>query len=209
MQPDFSNITHEDSSDALDVALWQKFKAGDTAAYALLYQRYFRVLFKYSCKITQDRNLILDTIQELFITVWKNKKNLSTPTSVRHYLFKSLRRKLYRQLNSPHTRLSSQEINESWGEVTLPHEQQLIQEQTRHEQTFVLSRALERLTRRQREVIFLRFYQNLSYTEISAVMAIGIEAVYNLLSKAVHHLQQHIKKIDFYTVLLLLLPTFL
>lgn len=193
------NLLNED-----DIQLWLEFKSGSMPAYAKLYELYFHVLFKYSCKIAQNRSLILDTIQDLFIELWKNKQNLGTPASVKNYLFKSIRRKLYRQIDHGKD-LYTQDISAfSDMEVAFSREHQLIGEQARHEQLLELSKALASLTRRQREVIFLKFYQNLSYDEISAIMAISIDAVYNLVSKAIGSLQKNTKKIDLFTLVLLL-----
>jgi len=48
------------------------------------------------------------------------------------------------------------------------------------------------LTRRQREAIYLRFYQNLSYDEIAKLMTMKVESVYNVISKAISLLKNTI-----------------
>jgi RNA polymerase sigma factor (sigma-70 family) len=43
---------------------------------------------------------------------------------------------------------------------------------------------------RQKEIIFLRFYEGLSYDEIADIMSISINSAYKLLYKALENLQQ-------------------
>lgn len=205
MRRDNVNLHRENLSNEADIQLWLEFKSGSLPAYARLYEQYFHVLFKYSCKITLNRSLVLDVIQDLFIELWKNKQNLGTPTSVKHYLFKALRRKLYQQITNSGKDFYAQDITAFTGmEVAFSREYQLIGEQAKHEQLLELSKALASLTRRQKEVIFLKFYQNLSYDEISSIMSISIDAVYNLVSKAIDSLQKNTKKIDLFMLITLL-----
>jgi RNA polymerase sigma factor (sigma-70 family) len=49
------------------------------------------------------------------------------------------------------------------------------------------------LTKRQQEAIYLKFYSNLSYKEVAAIMSISVDSIYNLISKAIDSLQHEIK----------------
>ena len=71
---------------------------GSQEAYAGIYQRYFFFLLDYGKKICNDRELVCDTIQDLFIELWNNRARLSDTSSIRFYLSKALKYKLYRAL---------------------------------------------------------------------------------------------------------------
>ena len=81
-----------------DVAIWSIFKEGDQQAFAILYRRYFKVLFQYGIKMAEDSDLVKDCIHDLFIDLWKNKQNLTDPKSVKAYLLSAIQHKLIRQL---------------------------------------------------------------------------------------------------------------
>jgi RNA polymerase sigma factor (sigma-70 family) len=54
-----------------------------------------------------------------------------------------------------------------------------------------LEKGLGELPQRQQELIYLRFYQNLSYDQIAENMQIGRQSLYNLLQKALTSLRKH------------------
>jgi len=173
--------------DGTDEAVWHSFKQGDKQAYAVLYQRYFDVLYRYSMRITADRELVKDCIHDVFITIWKNRDNLSQPNSVKAYLLSTIQRKLKRQT----IRLRSQQTNIDKLQTPLMsncHEHQMIEDQTEAEQKHIVEKALGTLTKREREAIYLKFYGNLSYKEAADTMAIGVDSIYNLISKSIEKL---------------------
>jgi DNA-directed RNA polymerase specialized sigma24 family protein len=49
---------------------------------------------------------------------------------------------------------------------------------------------LHKLPARQQEIIYLRFYDGLSYEEIADIMCINVSSTYKLLYKALENLQQ-------------------
>ncbi len=54
--------------------LWEKFRAGDEAAFSSLFYLYSDTLFYYGSSITKDRELIKDSIQQLFCNLWERKE---------------------------------------------------------------------------------------------------------------------------------------
>jgi RNA polymerase sigma factor (sigma-70 family) len=74
-------------------------------------------------------------------------------------------------------------------EVLSSIEDSIILEETSIQQSGQLRKAISELSKRQREVIFLKFFNELSYKEVAVVMEMNIEAVYNLMSKAIDSLR--------------------
>ena len=177
-----------------DEAVWHSFKKGDKQAYAVLYQRYFEILYRASLRITADRELVKDCIHDLFITIWKNRDTLSQPNSVKAYLLSAIQRKLKRQT----TRLRSHQ-NDMEKIKTPPtsncREDQLIEDQTELEQKYIVDKALNSLTKREREAIYLKFYGNMSYKEVAEVMTIRVDSIYNLISKGIETLHGELNKV--------------
>lgn len=183
--------------------LWVEFKRGSQEAYRELYDHFFELLFRYGRKITPDRALVKDAIQDLFVELWKSRETLGTPASPRHYLLKALRGKLARSIRQGYRVLYLQDLKgEYYREIIDSYETELVRLQLSEEQKRSLVEALQQLTNRQREVIFLHFYQDLGYEEIAGIMGIGIDSLYNLVSKAIDRLRASLKK----EVLCLLLP---
>ena len=174
-----------------DKVLWNQFKAGNQEAYARIYQENFSKLYTYGLKITKEVNIVEDAIQDLFVKLWRSRQNLTVPDAITPYLFLSLRRLIIRQLNT----FSGQHaiINEHYDfQMEISPETSMIQKQLSEERRQQLQQALSQLSPRQREAIFLKFYDKMSYEEIATVMSLNVNSVYNLISKAIDALQQRV-----------------
>ncbi len=66
-------------------------------------------------------------------------------------------------------------------------------EDVAEEQLVYLHQAFTKLSSRQKEVIYLRFYNQLSYEEIADVMSVQVKAIYKLMSRAILVLRTHSK----------------
>lgn len=176
-----------------DEPLWQSFKQGDGEAFAEMYQRYAKPLYCYGYKVTSDAQLVEDSIQDLFIYLWKNRLGLGDTTSIKFYLFKSLRRELTRKLQGETHHAFTFTPEDDFHPVSVfSHEAYLIEMQTEAERVSALKQALEKLTKRQREAITLRFYENFSYQEIGGIMSLNYQSVCNLVYRSLHVLKDNI-----------------
>jgi len=180
-----------DNRQEQNTILWNAFKRGDWEAYTSLYHAYYRLLNNYGYKFTKDVNLIEDAIHDLFITLWTNRENLGNPLSVKNYLYKSIRNILFRKIKAESRFFNLQEDDESIPFV-ISYDQQLIlnEEESRLQQ--IIKDVLHKLPARQQEIIYLRFYDGLSYEEIADIMSIHVSSTYKLLYKALENLQQHL-----------------
>lgn len=179
--------------DSDEMALWRAFKSGDEAAFARMYQRYSRILYGYGFRVTQDAALIEDSIQDLFIELWRTRENLSDTTSIKYYLFRSLRRRISRTLNTDPLRSEATELPEQAEWLSTPSAEALLVEcQANADRIAGLQRAVAGLSRRQREVISLRFYHNHDYKEICDIMSLNYQSVCNLVYRALDTLRQRV-----------------
>ena len=181
--------------------LWNAFKRGDWDAYTSLYHAYYRLLNNYGYKFTRDVSLIEDAIHDLFITLWTNRENLGNPLSVKNYLYKSIRNILFRKIKVQSRFFDIQENDEAIPfEVSFDHQLIIHEDEKRIQDT--IKNVLRKLPPRQQEIIYLRFYDGLSYEEISDIMCINVSSTYKLLYKALESLQQSLSAISFVTIAL-------
>ncbi|MBD0254340.1 MAG: sigma-70 family RNA polymerase sigma factor [Cytophagales bacterium] len=172
--------------------LWQDFRNGSEKAFASIYEAYFTRLYNYGHQFCRDGEIIKDCLQNLFIDLRRNCRNLGEVGSLRNYLYAALRYRIVQELRSPQYRSAALSDQYSF-QLVIPYEDYLVARQFSAEQKDSIERALRQLTRRQREVIFLRFYENLSYQEVASVMGLeDVKSARNLVSKAVCSLRQHL-----------------
>lgn len=191
------------SSASKDIALWQAFKKGDRDAFAKIYNLFIEDLLSYGYRVTNDRQLIRDSIQDLFLHLWYTRENLTDTDSIRFYLYVSLRNRILRNIEKHnHTSIDTQDLFENIIGV-LSVEDELITTEQYSQQIIQLKRAIQQLPKRQQEIIQLRYYHDFSFDEIAEMMEINNQSVRNLLHRAITELRQY------FTPFLLLLIAFL
>lgn len=184
-----------------EYSVWRDFKNGDVDAYALIYQKYFFVLFNYGKKISQDHELIKDCIQELFIKIWNNRDNLAETTSIKYYLFTSLKRKLLDVLRKPQLDLVTDQGEYSEDSFDILELADYTDEQTSSPQRDKVIKALTLLSQHQQKLLDLKFQKNLSNKEIADELGITIQSVYNAVFKALRSIRKQLSSL---TILMLL-----
>lgn len=181
-----------------DRQLWKAFKSGDQKAYACIYQKHVRLLFTYGSKLTKDRDLVKDCIQDLFFYLWNRREKLGETDHINYYLFKSLRRSIIDKLGKADIHILDGETSPDYNfKMVSSFEANLIEHQSFEEDHKRLVRALDQLPERQKETIFLKYYHNLSFEEIASIMSINRRSVYKLMHKALDALQKSLLPILF------------
>ena len=185
---------------------WRALVSGDENAIEWLFDTYSQSLFNYGMKIVSDRELVKDCIQDLFSDLWKNHPRLVLPDSPRLYLFKALKYKIFRDAasNKKKTGLLAEQDEANFE---LSAESVMIAEQTASENSNTIQNALSRLTQRQREALMLRYFEDMSHSEIADLLNINKQSVYNLIYSALESLKKVFSKELNLLALLLAGPT--
>lgn len=170
---------------------WKAFKKGDKKAFAAIYRDHVRNLLNYGYKVTSDRRVIEDSIQDLFFELWKNRAGLSDTTSVRFYLFRALRYKIMRNLKSSAASVL-QQLEEVPEAFDLSHENYLIGLEVQSLQMAHLKDLVTKLPRRQQEAINLRYYHNFSNEEIARIMGVNYQSACKFLYSALKTLKANL-----------------
>lgn len=165
--------------------LWKKFLKGDQEAYGLIYRDFYKELYTYGQRILQHPDDTKNLIHELFLHLWESRSQLSQVESVKAYLLVAMRRRTFRslELKRRFVLVPTEDEVEYDGFTFSPHDFDLPQDQdqARKEQ---LVKAVNSLTQRQREIIYLRYYQNLSIPEIADALSLNYQSVSNHLQRA-------------------------
>lgn len=179
-------------SQVVDAELWQRFKNGNEDAYRHLYDHFAPILYSYGCKITSDDSLVKDCLQDLFYNIGRKRhtlSNLSDADSIKYYLFCAMRREIIHKMNlgaglmNHSDRLPKPVLERSVEEKVIEDEEIRMLRQA-------LSQAIAKLSSRQQEAIYLRFYENTSFEDIASIMNITPRAAYKLIYRSISALQK-------------------
>ena len=170
---------------------WGCMAGGDTDAFLSIYECHYQALFSYGFSLTANSELTRDCIQDLFLEIWKKRDAINKDvTNVRAYLFTWLRRKIYKELGRLEGEKCTDELINSFEQNTLSYEMLLVTFQQSEEKKEKLRAALNKLTKKQLEIIRLKFFENLSYAEIAAKTSLKQRTVYNLIYEALRQLRE-------------------
>lgn len=178
------------SVDTNESATWNAFRQGDRAAFGQLYFEHYEVLLNYGRRFGVPAEGVEDTIQDLFVELWQYRATLSMTTSVRFYLLRALRNQLSKHRRAPV--FTAVETDELPFAVEFSFEQQWIDALEEKQQKMVLQQALNALTPRQREVLYLRFFSDLDYPQIAEVMGLSYQATRNQVYLALKAIREHL-----------------
>lgn len=183
---------HTNSFEENDSILWQLFKNGDTNAFASIYQKNADSLLKYGMHLCNDLNFAEDVIHDLFVDLWEKRKKMKDVKSISNYLKVCLRRMILRKLKRNRLVNSEELIHKNAFKFSLQSE--ALKNEMEHYETIEnrLIKALNELSPRQREIIYLRFYQNMSYDEIAKHLSLDTSYTYNITSNAYSKLKKYL-----------------
>lgn len=181
------------ASDFDDNELWSAFRQGDENAFEQIVEGHFKRLFNYGSRFSADREFVKDCIQELFFELWTRRETLGDTGIIKFYLFKSLRRKIYRETGR--NNVVSQEADLDWASENLGEnsiEQEMIENESLQEKILRLNQYILRLPKRQQEAIHLKFFEELDNEEIAQIMSVTKQVVANMLFRAVKTLKESV-----------------
>ena len=167
---------------------WTQTLAGDSHAFHHIHRVLFDGLYGYAHKILQDPTLAGDAVQELFVKLWMRRESIGPIRNLKPYFFTVLRRQILNQLRD---RAQREKRMSALPEPTIafsPEEIVMRQEEYAHLQEKISS-LLNGLPERQREVIYLHYFENMEYAQIAEVMGINYQSVLNLTHKALQRLR--------------------
>ncbi len=185
------NLTKEQEQ-----TLWKDMISGNKKSFEDLYNQYFQALINYGFRITKNENLIEDAVQELFISIWNNRTNLSEVNEVKFYLFRSLKNRILRQLEKDIFDKSEDVDVYLDLLISISEEQKKIDSEQLNTNLDTLQRAIAHLPLRQQEVINLKYYHDFSLDEIAKLMNVNKQSVSNLLFRSYAILRKLFKNLS-------------
>ena len=173
--------------------VWNRFREGNEVAFSYIYDSYYDVLCRKALQFSPNKSLIKDCIQDLFITIHRNRKNLGSTNSIQAYLSLSVKRKLARYLKKENRYETLDEQQEEDFDEELPFEFTMIEEQKRKETIQKLELAMQQLPERQRKAIHYFYFENVSYAQLADLMEMSnIKSARNLVYKGINSLREYL-----------------
>lgn len=178
--------------------IWDEFKQGSNGALIYIYKKYFPLLFNYAIQYNRDREFVRDVIQDLFVYIYKIRKSINSTTSIKFYLFKSLKRRIKAELD----KRKSFQLGSFHLMSELSVESQFIDNEDAIRQKKLIQKAIGNLSLKQQEIIYYIYYLNFSYQEAASIMGFSqVKSARKLLYRALESLKKEINLSDLFLLL--------
>lgn len=174
-----------------DQKLADLLRSGDHSAFTEIYDRYSALLYVYAFKLTVDTDAAKDMTQELFISLWDKKEEMTLTLSLKSYLYSGIRYKFLKQVAHQKVRKNYADQFLQSMEVGLNSTENYISERDFISSVEKLVLALPPKMARVFLMSKLHFQTN---KEIAEELNISEKTVQNLLSIAVKKILPKVKR---------------
>jgi RNA polymerase sigma factor (sigma-70 family) len=173
-------------------ALWMAFvnNRSEQDFYAL-HRQFFPYLLSIGLKITPDRDLVKDVLNQQFLQLWQQRETLQDIKYPLTYVTTSFRRRLLKEglslstveeLTDEHLQLYTEQSPE---QASLYREADaLLQER--------ITNAIKRLSDRKQLLIRMKYFEGLSYAAIAEKTGLSERTIYNKVHEAIKELRKEL-----------------
>jgi len=174
-----------------DYHLWERFKEGDKRAMEKIFYDHYSSLYNYGMRLCNDASLVEDSIQELFVELISKLGSLGPTDHIDFYLLASLRRKVFAKLknNTTYNYADQEDLMPVDDQESSP-EEEWIDREADHNNSRKIRGLISSLPEREREAIYLKYFRNLSYRQITEIMGVNYKSARMLVYRALTSLRE-------------------
>jgi RNA polymerase sigma-70 factor (ECF subfamily) len=169
--------------------LFINIQQGDEKAFEKLFKLYYGYLCNFATKIIADDVAAEEIVQEFFVKFWERRADLSVESSLKNYLFRSVKNLCLNHIKHSNIKLQhaqkviaeseTSNFNNDYIEVDLAAD---------------IAKSIEELPEKRREIFRLSREEGLKYREIAEKLNISIKTVEVQMSLAIKSLREKLKK---------------
>lgn len=170
--------------------LFEAIRKNDEKAFEKLFHGYYGNLCLYASSILHDDISAEEIVQDFFVKLWEKRQQLVIDTSVKNYLFRSVKNLCLNLIQHSKTKLrhaqtilsdakNNQTIEDNFIEINLAEK---------------IEESIQSLPEKRREIFRLSREEGLKYREISERLEISIKTVEAQMSLAIKTLREKLRQ---------------
>jgi len=178
-------------------AIWESFISnGNQEAIGMIYWGHYDLLYNFGLKYTNDIQIIEDAIQNIFSYFLKTGTKLSPVKNLRGFLIQSFRHQLLLDLKRRNKIYQLNNFTGENGDCHEPEVNEIFEQEGNSRLREKLDKCMEHLTEKQKEILFLRFQCELSYSEIAIMLDIAVDSCYKMIYRSLKELRIDLEKLE-------------
>lgn len=170
-----------------DLLQWSRIKEDDAKAFEDLFRKFYPVLCLLSRRYTHDMTTSREVVQDIFIYLWEQRKEVEITTSFKSYLSAAVKYNSIRRLNDYRKVIFLTD--------KLPDNSQELYDHLEYaELQASILEAIETLPDQCRKVFIMSRFDQLKYSEIAMQLRLSVKTIEAHISKALRMIQDHMDK---------------
>ena len=156
-----------------DDTLFRQIREGDRKAFKILFDTWYAPLCHYASHFLNDDDQAEEVVQELFVKLWEKKKELFIETSLKHYLFRSVRNQCLNLIRQNKVRkLHALKLRDALLTEDSPEDYRITPEAL-----LKIEEGIASLPEKRQEIFRLNRQEGLKYREIAEKLGISVKTV--------------------------------
>ena len=174
-----------------DQILVERFKGGDRTAFEELVLKYQKEIYFLVYRMAFNKEDVADIVQETFVQVFRKIHQFNSSSAFKTWLYRIainqcknfLRKSKQHQKHVPVEDYVLIDPNHSQLDVLL-----------KNESIALISATIEKLPKKQKAILILRTYQELSYEEIAEIVGGSVNSAKVNFHHAIENIKRHVNK---------------
>lgn len=175
---------------ATDQSVFLAISSGDISSFEMLFKAHYSTLCRFAVSYLKDPEDAEEVVQAAFIGFWEKREIISIDTSLKAYLYRSVRnaclnelkRQKVRKLHANQVALEGEPESEASDRIAMKKELEAkIQE------------AILQLPEQCRLIFQMSRFEELKYKEIADQLGISVKTVENQMGKALRIMREQLK----------------
>ncbi|HCS19177.1 MAG TPA: RNA polymerase sigma-70 factor [Bacteroidetes bacterium] len=165
---------------------FERIRQGDVREYEKVFRTYYQALCNYACTFLKDPDEAEETVQQVFVTIWNKREQISINTTLQAYLYRAVN-------NASLNRIRHQKVRNEHRDQVMAMESPVVEHTAQQviskELTREIRKAVEALPDKCREAFEMSRYEGLSYAEIAEQQGVSVKAIEKQMGKALRLLR--------------------
>lgn len=190
-----------------DEALWNSVKNNDSRSFVVLYNRYWKKLYKTGDYYLKDSDTAEQIVHDVFVVLWRRRQYLEIKNFA-NYIHVTARYHIFKELKA--RKISPIEYIENYDDIDIETSRNQAEEKLDYKDfEDSLAQCLKPLPKRCREIFWLSRIENLSNEEIAEKLGISKRTVENQITHALKHIRVSLHDISSVAFSFLMITTIL
>lgn len=175
---------------------WNQFiHDNNLDALSQIYFHYYDQLFSYGQKHSFNKQAVEDSIQNVYLNLIKHRKNIGEVKNLTGYLLSSFRRQLITDSSKQKNIALSEQMSLDKFDFFKSQDQDISEKENKETTLKAINDCIEKLSSRQREMLYLKFQSGISYEEIAGMLDISVDSCYKSIYRSVKFIRNELENI--------------